>query len=189
MLFIRYVNAMHKSLIALAAALTFLSTGSVAFAYELPAPVSTDSVYVGGEGEVDLSRPSSIEATLSTDNTYDESIWATAGDVAGGFNGYGFFLKEDMLYLVSHNDSSMWMIPLQFVHKGAPVHVVAHYTPFEGIRVDSSSVDGSWSEYARAILTDYLPNGAFHNLGAFNVSVTSRFSASVLRVGEWKYAQ
>lgn len=179
---------MKKSLISAIVVVSALLPVSAAFAYQLPSPINTSTHFAGGSGEVDLSLPSSVQGTVSVDTTDGENAWVTAGDVAGGQPGYGYFIHDDMLFGVTHTGYLQYLLPLGFVHPNTVVSVKATYTPNDGVRFDTASNSIGWNQYSRGILKD-LPNSAIRGLGAFNVSVTSKNNPSNIFVGSWSYGK
>lgn len=175
---------MKKSLFALAAVLAFATTGSTAFAYQIPGPVVVDSASTLGTGEVDFSRPSVIEGTFSIDRLSGEEVYLTAGDVAGGAAGYGFIVRDDALYVVSSNGGDFGRrMHLGFVFPGQSIHVKATYTPYDAIRIDTDTVSSVFQSYSRGIVMDFLPT--LRSASAFSAKAT-RATASV---NSWSYAQ
>lgn len=172
--------------------LSILVPTSSAFAYSLPSSitVSTSTPFTASTGEVDLSRPSSVEGDMSVSSVSDEGFFLTAGDVASGKPGYGFAIKDDRIYAVSFNSAFPYFLPLGFVHPGVSIHVRAVYTPGEAIRVDtSSSDDASWQEFSRGIQLDNELPSAFFSVNAINASVTSKYGMDTGVIGSWTYNQ
>lgn len=182
-------SIVHKSAAAVITGLALLVPTSSAFAYSLNTPVSVSSStpFAAGLGEVDLSRPSSVEGDMSVSSVSGEGFFLTAGNVAGGEAGYGFAMRDDQLYAVSVNSGIPYFLPLGFVHPGAPIHVKATYTPGDAIRVDTYSQDGSWQEYSRGItLSGNLPS-AFFSVNAIMSSLTIKDTEATGVVGSWQY--
>ena len=176
---------MQKFIIGLIAVVA-IAAPSAAFAYELPGPVSSSSIALGA-GEVDFSRPSVVEGTISVDRFHGKA-WITAGDVAHAAAGYGFYIYDDMLYGISNTGGSQgvsWNLPLGFVRPGQPIIVRAAYTPGDGIRFDTEWVASDWAQYSRGIIQGTLPSASIRGLGAlFGLSVNTE-----LTVGSWKYSE
>lgn len=176
---------MKKTIIALATAASFFGMNAVALAYELPSPVTVNATYgtvgdyAAGEGEVDFSRPSVVEGTITTDADRGVQAWITAGDVANGGTGYGFVLADNMLYAVTR-DSYEFRMPFAFVKPGNTVTVRAAYTPNDGIRIDTAAVE----QYSRGIVLDFLPNAWVRAAKALVVKVKG---VANITVGSWKY--
>lgn len=176
---------MKKTIIAFATAASFFGMNAVALAYEIPSPVTVNAAYgtvgdyAAGEGEVDFSRPSVVEGTITTDTDRSVQAWITAGDVANGGSGYGFYLENNMLYAVT-KDSYEFRMPLAFVKPGNTVTVRAAYTPSDGIRLDTSAVE----QYSRGILLDFLPNVWAKATKALVVKVKGTAN---ITIGSWKY--
>ena len=77
---------------------------------------------------------------------------------------------------------------VQFIRSNVPIHVVARYTPNDGIRMDTFSIGTDWQEYSRGIQQSHLPGNVMHGLGAFNTSITSRSNASNLFIENYTYS-
>lgn len=178
---------MQKLIIGLIAVVAIAAPGSAALAYELPSPVSTDASVALGSGEVDFSKPSVVEGTVTVDSVNGRA-WITAGDVAHEADGYGFYINDDKLYGVSNSGGSLgvrWNLMLGFIRPGQPVTVRASYTPGEGIRFDTKWVASDWSQYSRGIIQGVFPNSAIYGMGAlFGTAGNLQLS-----VGSWKYTQ
>lgn len=175
---------MQKLIIGLIAVVAIAAPGSAALAYELPQSVSTESSFALGAGEVDFSRASVVEGTVTVDRVNGDA-WITAGDVAHEATGYGFYIHDDMLYGVSNTGGLNWNLPLGFVRPGQPITVRAAYTPNDGIRFDTQWQAADWGQYSRGIIQGLLPNYAIRGLGAlFGTAVKIE-----LTVGSWKYSE
>lgn len=170
----------------LALAFAIFAAPTLAFAYQIPTPMTISDTFKGGEGEVDFTRASNVSGTIKIDTTNGESAWLTAGDVSGGNTGYGFFIHDDQLFGVSRTNanSGQRMLPLGYVQAGTEITLKASFTPGEGVRFDTSAEKA----YSRGIIMDYLP-GWMRGLGAFNSSVTSRNNPANLFVGTWSYTE
>ncbi len=152
-----------------------------AFAYSLPGPVSVDTVYQAGEGQVNFDRPSVLEATFTVDNITDGESYITAGDVQNGARGYGFARIGQMLYAVTNNGGIAQKMPLAFVYPGVATHAIARYTPGDAIRVDTDSNGAGFTQYSRGIVFGSLPTtGFFPALNATTLNAT-------LNIGSWSY--
>lgn len=175
---------MKKSLFVLAAVLTFIGTGSTAFAYELSAPVNAEAPFALGAGEVDFSQPSYVAGTITVAST-NGGAWVTAGDVAHESTGYGFYVDGNRLFGVSNTGSFSFTIPLGYIRAGQEVNVRADYTPNKGIVFNTSWAASDWAQYSRGIIQGTLPNGAIRGLGAlFGSAVNTDFV-----LGSWSYIQ
>jgi len=174
---------MKKVFFSFALALVFMGTGSAALAYEIPLPVITHDAVSQGSGEVDLSRASVVEGTVTVDSVASGSVsWITAGDLAQGQAGYGFLVLDNMIYAVSNTGDFAYRMPLAFVRPGYTVKVRAAYTPNDGIRLDTWATE----QYSRGIIQGFLPGTFYRGLGAFNASVKGPVN---LTVGSWSYTQ
>jgi len=175
---------MRNIIIGLVAIVAFAATGNSAFAYELPASVSTKTSITQGVGEVDFSRPSTLEGTFTVDTTSGEEAWITAGDVANGEEGYGFYINADLLYAVTSTGYITWRMPIAFIRAEHTVTVKSSYTPGDGVRFDTSAKE----QYSRGIMQGYLPGFGERLFGALNVRVTPAHPVTVT-VGSWKYTE
>lgn len=175
-----------KQMALVLAAVLFISP-TLAFAYELPAPITTQNSFSGGTGEVDFTKSSSVEGTIKIDSVDGESVWVTAGDIASGKAGYGFFIHDDKLFGVTRmgQEEFQHLLPLGFVRPNTEITVKAVYTPGEAVRFDTSAFEA----YSRGIVMDYIPGAWLRGLGAFNASVQSKNNPANLFVGTWKYSQ
>ncbi len=169
---------------ATAAVSVFLMTGAPAFASSsILGPVTVDSTYTTGEGTVDFTRPSVLEATFSVDKVSETEAYITAGNVANGERGYGFGLIGNMIYLVSNNGGVAQKMPLAFIYPGVVTHAKASYTPGDAIRVDTNSFsEGVFSQYSRGILMGSMPTSRFFPL------LTAQVKNAVVTVGSWSYS-
>lgn len=177
---------MHKLIIGLIAVVAIAAPGSAALAYELPGPVSVDSSspVALGAGEVDFSRASVVEGTVTMDR-FGGRAWITAGDVAHEAAGYGFYIYDDMLYGVSNTGNISWNLPLGFIRPGQPITVRAAYTPNDGIRFDTQWQAADWGQYSKGIIQGMLPYSSVRGLGALFGLATN----ATATVGSWSYKQ
>lgn len=181
---------MHKSIVLSALALTLVSPiAASAASFSIPAPVTVAAgqSHVAGEGDVDFTRPSCLEGTITLDKYTSADVLLTAGDVAGGGAGYGFVVYGQMLNIVATNGQSVRRTPLGFFFPGQATHVKACFTPNDGVRVDTATYQGSYgensafSQYSRGIVQDSLPSVRYAP------AISAKSNDGSLTIGSWKY--
>lgn len=164
----------------------FLSSAIPALAYSLPSPVVVSDSFVGGQGEVDFSVPSRLDAIFFVENASTNDNWLTVGDVAHGLSGYGFKVASDQLMAVSSDGSLLGplQMPIGYPQPKAQIEVHAAYSPVEKtIQFETASP----SSYSKGVIQDSLPQpikGAAFNAQVMNHGVPSSISAEL-----WNYTQ
>ncbi len=177
---------MNKTLIAVMSAIAF-AIPAASFAYTLPAKTVVTTQLDAGKGTVDFTKSSSMEGTVSIDNTNGEDVWLTAGSVSDGHAGYGFYIHNDKLSVVSNDGYSQIIYQIGYVHPGVTLNLKATYTVGDGIRYTTSSNSSSWNQYSRSIVQKILPYGRYENVSNFDASVISKLNPTHLTIGTWQY--
>ncbi|MDE1944804.1 MAG: hypothetical protein KGI03_00830 [Patescibacteria group bacterium] len=185
-------RGMYKTVMGAAMALSLAAIPASAFAFELPGPVSVQTAYASGQGAVDFTKSAEVQGTFTiSDDQYDAGEWITAGDVANGASGFGFYAKNGMLYVVASDGSFTRRIFSDFFAPGTTITVDAKYDA-TARRIDFKNK--TWSkalnmpEYGYGVVMDGLPWASSVSADPLRVLLNPQnYGTTTLSVMSWSY--